>query len=112
RDPARRPHNDSGDDAVPRAGGRGLQPDRRHPLRVPRPAGEIHVSPLLQVEDLRVHFETEDGIVQAVDGISYEVDSGRALGIVGESGSGKSVSSLTVMGLTRSRSARISGRIV
>ncbi len=70
------------------------------------------MSALLQVEDLRVHFETDDGIVQAVDGVSYEIHRGRALGIVGESGSGKSVSSLTVMGLTRARNARISGRIL
>jgi peptide/nickel transport system ATP-binding protein len=67
--------------------------------------------PLLEVKDLRVHFETEDGIVQAVDGVSYTVERGRALGIVGESGSGKSVSSLTVMGLTRSANAHISGEI-
>ena len=65
---------------------------------------------LLEVEDLRVHFETEDGLVKAVDGISYAVDRGETLGIVGESGSGKSVSSLTVMGLTRARNAHISGR--
>jgi peptide/nickel transport system ATP-binding protein len=68
-------------------------------------------APLLEVEDLRVHFETEDGLVQAVDGISYTVDRGQTLGIVGESGSGKSVSSLTVMGLTRSRNARITGTV-
>jgi peptide/nickel transport system ATP-binding protein len=67
--------------------------------------------PLLEVKDLRVHFETEDGLVQAVDGVSYAVEQGRALGIVGESGSGKSVSSLTVMGLTRSNNARITGEI-
>ena len=66
---------------------------------------------LLEVEDLRVHFETEDGLVKAVDGISYTVDRGETLGIVGESGSGKSVSSLTVMGLTRARNARISGAV-
>jgi peptide/nickel transport system ATP-binding protein len=68
-------------------------------------------APLLEVEDLRVHFETEDGVVKAVDGISYTVDRGQTLGIVGESGSGKSVSSLTVMGLTRARNARISGSV-
>jgi peptide/nickel transport system ATP-binding protein len=58
------------------------------------------VSPLLEVKDLRVSFATEDGVVHAVDGISYSVDTGRTLGIVGESGSGKSVSSLTTLGLT------------
>jgi peptide/nickel transport system ATP-binding protein len=68
-------------------------------------------APLLEVEDLRVHFETEDGLVKAVDGVSYTVESGQTLGIVGESGSGKSVSSLTVMGLTRARNARISGTV-
>src|SRR4051794_6091935 len=67
--------------------------------------------PLLEVKDLTVHFETEDGLVKAVDGISYTVERGRALGIVGESGSGKSVSSMTVMGLTRAGNARISGSI-
>src|SRR4051812_18384356 len=67
--------------------------------------------PLLEVIDLRVHFETDDGLVKAVDGISYSVDRGQTLGIVGESGSGKSVSSLTVMGLTRARNARISGTV-
>jgi peptide/nickel transport system ATP-binding protein len=67
---------------------------------------------LLEVEDLKVHFQTDDGIVKAVDGVSYTVESGQALGIVGESGSGKSVSSLTVMGLTRFfKSARISGSV-
>ncbi len=72
------------------------------------PAGE----PMLRVEDLRVEFPTEDGVVRAVDGISYEVQRGRTLGIVGESGSGKTVSSLTTLGLTRGQGARISGRIL
>jgi peptide/nickel transport system ATP-binding protein len=70
------------------------------------------VSPLLEVSDLRVEFSTEDGIVHAVDGISYAVDKGRTLCIVGESGSGKSVTSLTTLGLTRGRNTRVSGRIL
>ncbi len=57
--------------------------------------------PLLKVEDLRVSFHTEDGVVHAVDGVSYEVEAGKTLGIVGESGSGKTVSSLTTLGLTK-----------
>jgi peptide/nickel transport system ATP-binding protein len=66
---------------------------------------------LLEITDLKVHFETDDGLVRAVDGISYSVDRGQTLGIVGESGSGKSVSSMTVMGLTRARNATLSGSI-
>jgi peptide/nickel transport system ATP-binding protein len=68
--------------------------------------------PLLRVEDLRVEFPSEDGVVHAVDGITYQVHKGRTLGIVGESGSGKTVSSLTTLGLTRREGARISGRIL
>src|SRR6188472_3455599 len=64
---------------------------------------------LLTVEDLKVDFTTEDGIVHAVDGVSFEVQPGKMLGIVGESGSGKSVSMLTVMGLTRGEVTAISG---
>ncbi len=68
--------------------------------------------PLLEVRDLTVHFQTEDGVVRAVDGVSHTIHAGEALGIVGESGSGKSVSMLTVMGLTRARNARISGEVL
>ena len=69
-------------------------------------------APLLQVEDLRVQFSTDDGIVHAVDGISYTIETGHTLGIVGESGSGKTVSSLTTLGLTRAKNTEIEGRIL
>jgi peptide/nickel transport system ATP-binding protein len=62
---------------------------------------------LLDVRDLTVSFDTTDGVVQAVRGVSFSVDRGRTLGIVGESGSGKSVAVQTVVGLTRG--ARVSG---
>jgi peptide/nickel transport system ATP-binding protein len=67
---------------------------------------------LLEVKDLRVHFPTEDGLVKAVDGVSYTIRQGETLGIVGESGSGKSVSFLTVMGLITKSQARIEGEIL
>jgi peptide/nickel transport system ATP-binding protein len=69
-------------------------------------------TPLLQVDGLRVSFDTDDGVVHAVDGASYSVLPGKTLGIVGESGSGKSVSSLTALGLTRGPRAEISGSMM
>jgi peptide/nickel transport system ATP-binding protein len=66
---------------------------------------------LLEVGDLRVGFVTEGGLVQAVDGVSFELRPGEVLAIVGESGSGKSVTAQTVMGLTRSPNARIEGSV-
>jgi peptide/nickel transport system ATP-binding protein len=65
----------------------------------------------LEVRDLRVHFPTADGIVKSVDGLSFQLERGSTLGIVGESGSGKSVTSLSIMGLHESGSARTSGEI-
>ncbi len=67
---------------------------------------------LLEVTDLHVTFPTDDGLVRAVDGITYSVDTGKTLGIVGESGSGKSVSSLTTLGLTRTQGARVEGQML
>jgi peptide/nickel transport system ATP-binding protein len=69
------------------------------------PSGE----PLLTVEDLRVSFATEEGIVQAVEGVSFELTPGEILAVVGESGSGKSVTAMTLMGLTRGPNARFDG---
>jgi peptide/nickel transport system ATP-binding protein len=66
---------------------------------------------LLEVEDLKIHFPTQDGLVKAVDGVSYTLERGRTLGIVGESGSGKSVTSLGIMGLHQGSRAQISGHI-
>ncbi len=68
-------------------------------------------SAILEVRDLRVHFPTDDGLVRAVDGVTFSVERGRTLGIVGESGCGKSVTSLAIMGLHHGSNATIAGQI-
>jgi peptide/nickel transport system ATP-binding protein len=65
----------------------------------------------VDVKDLHIHFPTDDGLVKAVDGLSFSLERGRTLGIVGESGSGKSVTSLGILGLHNRRNARMSGEI-
>ena len=118
RDDARRVHD------------RPLQRDRRHPLRAPRsadpargkriavstakeapPAQPTRGEPILTVENLRVSFQTESGLVKAVDDVSFTLGRGEVLAIVGESGSGKSVTAMTLMGLTRGANAWIEGKV-
>ena len=73
---------------------------------------DSRASSFLTVDDLKVHFPTADGVVKATDGLSFNLERGKTLGIVGESGSGKSVSSSAILGLHRGTSALVSGRIL
>jgi len=69
-------------------------------------------APLLEVEGLRMHFFTREGVVKAVDDVSFRVERGRVLGLVGESGSGKSMTGYSVMGLVDPPGRVVSGRIM
>src|SRR3954470_20282471 len=83
-----------------------LAPERAHSL-----PGFDPTAALLEVDDLQVSFPTQDGLVNAVRGVSYTLRSGEVLGIVGESCSGKSVTSLAIMGLLPA-SAQVTGSIL
>jgi peptide/nickel transport system ATP-binding protein len=78
----------------------------------PSPAAEEADVPLLEVRDLRVSFDTNEGEIHAVDGVDFELRKGQVLAIVGESGSGKSVTALSVLRLIRERNARTTGQIM
>jgi peptide/nickel transport system ATP-binding protein len=79
----------------------------------PESVGQTSAPPtaFLEVRDLRIHFPTDDGLVKSVDGLSFQLERGRTLGIVGESGSGKSVTSLGILGLHNRHNAKVSGEI-
>jgi len=70
------------------------------------------MSSFLEVKNLSVSFPTEDGVVRAVDDMSFSLEKGKTLGIVGESGSGKSVTSLAILGLHKGSSAEVTGEIL
>jgi oligopeptide/dipeptide ABC transporter ATP-binding protein len=82
--------------------------DLRSGNRPPKGTGEA----LLEIQNLRVHFRTERGIVRAVDGIDLQIRPNRTLGVVGESGCGKSVMALAILGLLPGNSAQVSGSIL
>jgi ABC-type dipeptide/oligopeptide/nickel transport system ATPase component len=76
------------------------------------PAPVADARPLVEVQDLKVHFFTREGVVRAVDGVDFRVNHAETLGIVGESGSGKTVSSLALLRLVPPPARTVGGRIL
>ncbi len=76
------------------------------------PNGKENASPLLEVKGLKTYFYTEDGVVQAINGVDFVIRPGEVVGLVGESGSGKSVTSLSIMGLLSSSGKIVAGQII
>ena len=74
-----------------------------------RRPGATPAEAILEIDDLQTHFFTADGVVRAVDGVSYAVRSGETLGVVGESGCGKSVTALSILRLVANPPGRIVG---
>ena len=78
----------------------------------PAPSGNTHKGkPLLEVQGLKTYFYTEDGVVQAINGVDFEIHPGEVMGLVGESGSGKSVTSLSIMRLLPASGKIVEGTI-
>ena len=78
---------------------------------LPLPAGEGSRSPILSVQNLQTHFGTPDGVVRAVEGLSFHIDAGETVAVVGESGCGKSVTSLSILRLIGTPPGKVAGRI-
>src|SRR5205823_65281 len=90
----------------------GVQLPGRRSARRPRSEAEALSQPVLQVKDLRTQFFTDDGLVQAVDGVSFDLNPGETLGIVGESGCGKSVTALSILRLIQEPGRIVGGQIL
>jgi peptide/nickel transport system ATP-binding protein len=85
---------------------------RNQTAPAPAPGAAATSAAYLELRDVKVHFPTDDGLVKAVDGLSFAIDRGQTIGIVGESGSGKSVTSQAILGLHRRTRAKTSGQII